>query len=121
MNAFWASVALNAGAYSGRPVPVHQRLEGVLRAHFVRWLGSSATRWPRRRRALEAVEYFMLRAERIAASLQLAMFERFPEDRRCAPVLGPAAGPAQPGFGRKARFGTAGSGRKVPEIRLATF
>ena len=88
MKAFWASVALNAGAYSGRPVPVHQRLEGVSRAHFARWLGLFHDTLAATAPGPEAVEYFMLRAERIAASLQMAMFERFPEPGGAPPVLG---------------------------------
>jgi len=77
MKAFWASVALNAGTYSGRPVPVHQRLEGVGRRHFVLWLALFRETLIDTAPNAAAVEYFMLRAERIAASLQMAMFERF--------------------------------------------
>jgi hemoglobin len=76
MKAFWASVALNAGTYSGRPIPVHQRLEGVTPRYFQRWLelfhGTLADTAP----SDGAVAYFMSRAERIAANLQGAMFER---------------------------------------------
>jgi hemoglobin len=87
MKAFWASVALNAGAYSGRPVPVHQRLEGVSPAHFSRWLALFRETLEETGPSAEAVEYFMLRAERIAASLQMAIFERFPAAEGAPPVL----------------------------------
>ncbi len=87
MKAFWASVALNAGAYSGRPVPVHQRLEGVSRTHFTRWLGLFREILTETAPSAGAVDYFMLRAERIAASLQMAMFDRFSPPGREPPVL----------------------------------
>jgi hemoglobin len=77
MKAFWASVALNAGTYSGRPVPVHQGLEGVSRQHFARWLALFRETLNQTAPSADAVEYLMLRAERIAASLQMAMLERF--------------------------------------------
>jgi hemoglobin len=78
MKAFWTSVALNAGTYSGRPVPVHQRLDGVSLRHFAHWLALFRETLTETAPNDAAVEYFMLRAERIAASLQMAMFERFP-------------------------------------------
>jgi hemoglobin len=80
MKAFWASVALNAGSYSGRPVPVHQRLEGVTRGHFAVWLGLFRQTLVDTAPSAEAAGYLMLRAERIAASLQMAMFDRFGRD-----------------------------------------
>lgn len=93
MKAFWASVALNAGAYSGRPVPVHQRLDGVSREHFSLWLGLFRETLAETAPTPEAADYFMLRAERIAASLQMAMFERFPAAGREPPVLVRRASP----------------------------
>lgn len=96
MKAFWASVALNAGAYAGRPVPVHQRLADVSRDHFAHWLELFNETLVETAPSAEAVEYFMLRAERIAASLQMAMFDRFPEAGRGAPVLDRRPRNAQP-------------------------
>jgi hemoglobin len=81
MKAFWASVALNAGTYSGRPVAVHQRLEGVTRGHFVRWLELFHDTLAATAPSAEAVDYLMSRAERIGANLQAAMFEREPDLR----------------------------------------
>ena len=76
MKAFWASVALNAGVYSGKPVPAHTKHATIKADHFAIWLGLF-------RRTLEdtaptpaAVDYFMERAERIARSLQLALFHK---------------------------------------------
>jgi hemoglobin len=87
LKAFWASVALNAGVYSGRPVPVHRRLDGVTCRHFERWLALFRETLTETAPSPEAVEYFMLRAERIAASLQMAMFDRFPEPGREPPAF----------------------------------
>lgn len=74
MKDFWASVALNAGRYTGKPVPAHQKLVQAEPWHFNLWLGLF-------RQTLEdiapkpaVVLYFMERADRIAKSLQLAMF-----------------------------------------------
>lgn len=74
MKAFWASVALNAGSYSGRPVPAHQKLVRVQPQHFEIWLGLFRRTLEGTAPGPEAVDYFMDRAERIAESLKLAMF-----------------------------------------------
>ena len=74
MKRFWASVALNAGTYSGKPVPAHQRLLTVEPHHFVTWLQLFRRTLEDTAPSPEAVAYFMERAERIAESLQLAMF-----------------------------------------------
>lgn len=74
MERFWASVALNAGTYSGEPVRDHQRLEGVTPAHFGRWLEIFEATLLETAPSPEAVEYLLVRAQRIAASLQIAKF-----------------------------------------------
>ena len=71
---FWASVAMNAGRYSGKPVPAHMKLEGVSREDFGLWLGLFRRTLEEIAPGEETVDYFMQRAERIAQSLQLAMF-----------------------------------------------
>jgi hemoglobin len=38
MKLFWASVALNAAVYSGKPVPAHRKLKTVRADHFERWI-----------------------------------------------------------------------------------
>lgn len=83
---FWSSVALGSGRYKGRPVPAHFRLPGLTPAHFERWLAlfretAAEVAGP------EAAPLFVERAERIAQSLQLALFFR----------PGAAAWPAGPG------------------------
>ncbi len=74
MKSFWASVALNAGTYSGQPVPVHRKLMRVGPPHFAIWLALFRQTLKDTAPAPEAIDYFMERAERIAESLQLAMF-----------------------------------------------
>ena len=39
MKSFWRSVLLRNGEYKGKPVPAHQRLEGVTTDDFEEWLG----------------------------------------------------------------------------------
>tara|TARA_R110001606_G_scaffold351941_1_gene502306 strand:+ start:1433 stop:1876 length:444 start_codon:yes stop_codon:yes gene_type:complete len=74
MKDFWASVAMNAGRYNGKPVPAHTKLTGVDAAHFQTWLGLFRETLEDTTPNPEAIPYFMERAERIAKSLQLAMF-----------------------------------------------
>ncbi|MBI1361278.1 MAG: globin [Alphaproteobacteria bacterium] len=74
MKSFWASVALNAGAYRGKPVPAHQKLVRVQPGHFGIWLALFRQTLEDTAPTGEAVDYFMERANRIAESLQLAMF-----------------------------------------------
>ncbi len=38
MKAFWRSVLLKSGEYKGRPVPVHQRIDGIGTEDFEEWL-----------------------------------------------------------------------------------
>jgi len=74
MKDFWASVALNAGRYSGKPVPKHQKLSMVEPSHFTIWLDLFRETLEETAPSPGAVDYFMERAERIGQSLQLAMF-----------------------------------------------
>lgn len=74
MKDFWASVALNAGRYSGKPVPAHMKIEGISRGHFDVWLGLFRETLEETAPTPEAVSFFMERAERIAQSLQMAIF-----------------------------------------------
>ncbi len=74
MKEFWASVAMHAGRYSGQPVPKHKALSNVQPWHFNIWLALFRETLEETAPAPEIVPYFMERAERIAESLQLAMF-----------------------------------------------
>jgi len=75
MKAFWAAVALSAGGYSGRPVPVHRALTDVEPRDFDRWLGLFRATLTDTAPTPEAVSYLDIRAERIAQSLRMAMFD----------------------------------------------
>lgn len=74
MKDFWSSVALSSGRYNGKPVPVHQVLDNVSEADFAGWLALFEATLNDIAPSQAAVPYFMERAERIARSLQLAMF-----------------------------------------------
>ena len=75
MKDFWASVAMNAGRYSGKPVPAHRKHSDVIEAaHFEHWLALFRKTLEETAPTPQAVEYFMQRAERIAESLKLAIF-----------------------------------------------
>ena len=82
MTDFWCSVILKSGDYQGRPVLVHLKLEDVTEADFEIWLAlfreTAAELF-----APEIAAWFVERAERIAASLKLAMFFRL--DRTVPP------------------------------------
>ncbi len=81
MKDFWASVAFNAGRYSGKPVPAHKKLSRVQPWHFDIWLALFRQTLEDTAPTPAAVLFFMERAERIAQSLQLAMFG-LPERKR---------------------------------------
>ena len=71
MCAFWSSVALLTGTYSGRPMQAHQTLP-VDAAHFDRWL----TIFEATARDMcppAAAEHFIERARRIASSLEMGV------------------------------------------------
>ena len=73
MKQFWSSVLLKTRTYSGQPVPVHLKLSEVRCEDFAIWLGYF------RETANEIFEpdaaaIIVASAERIAESLQLAMF-----------------------------------------------
>ena len=74
MKSFWASVALNAGTYSGQPVPAHKKLSRVQQSHFQTWLALFRQTLQDTSPTLEAVVYLTVRTRRIRESLQLPMF-----------------------------------------------
>jgi hemoglobin len=76
MKDFWSSVAMNTGHYSGKPVPAHQKLTQVQQQHFAIWLDLFRQTLADTAPTPQAADYFMERAERIARSLQMAMFDR---------------------------------------------
>jgi len=77
MTDFWSAVILKNGAYNGRPVPAHMKLKQVVPEDFQIWLGLFRETVGERCEP-DVAEVFIERAERIAQSLQLAMFFRLP-------------------------------------------
>ena len=77
MTDFWSAVILKNGAYGGRPVPAHMKLKQVVPEDFQIWLGLFRETVGERCEP-DVAEVFIERAERIAQSLQLAMFFRLP-------------------------------------------
>lgn len=82
---FWSSVALMTGRYHGAPVPAHRDLP-VTQAHFDRWLalfGEAAREVCTR----EGAEHVVIRAERIARSLHMAVEDAQRVCPRAVPTL----------------------------------
>ncbi len=77
---FWASVALNAGVYTGRPMQAHLRVAAIEPAHFGEWLHLFEQTLRDLAPDERAVEYFMVRASRIGESLKLGLFYRPEQD-----------------------------------------
>jgi len=73
---FWASVALNAGTYEGRPMQAHLRLATIEPAHFGEWLYLFEQTLRDIATDEAAVEYFMVRANRIGESFKAALYFR---------------------------------------------
>ncbi|WP_158921005.1 group III truncated hemoglobin [Acidisphaera sp. S103] len=75
MRNFWSSVMLTSGRYSGNPVSVHRAVQSLERPMFARWLAlfeATATDLF----APDQAALFADKANRIATSLQLAIFHR---------------------------------------------
>lgn len=73
MKTFWASIILKENQYSGKPVPAHQKLEGVTGLHFQRWLEVFEECLSSVAPTEEARQVFLQPAYRIAGRLQMAM------------------------------------------------
>ncbi|WP_292053773.1 MULTISPECIES: group III truncated hemoglobin [unclassified Brevundimonas] len=71
MKLFWSSVALSTGVYQGRPMPKHLKLPIDAR-HFDRWLHLFESTASDICTPVQA-EHFMVRARRIAQSLELGV------------------------------------------------
>jgi hemoglobin len=75
MYAFWSSVMLTTGRYKGNPVAKHLVIPGMKPQLFERWLALFEATC---RELFDDTtgEAFRIKAERIAESLQLALFYR---------------------------------------------
>lgn len=86
LTAFWSSVMLTSGRYKGQPVPAHVKHKSrITPALFDRWLALWA-RTTNELMAPDAAAALQDRVNRIAQSLQLAMFFRLDDQ----PVSRPA-------------------------------
>ena len=74
MKDFWSSVALGTGRYSGRPVPAHFKHRHIQQVHFNLWLAVFEQTLRDTAATPEAAAFFLERANRIAQSLQYALF-----------------------------------------------
>ena len=74
LTAFWSSVMLKSGRYNGSPMTAHLRHKGMIEASmFERWLGL----WSETAREMldaDGADAVIAKANRIAESLQLALF-----------------------------------------------
>jgi len=77
---FWSSVMLTSGRYRGDPFSAHLRLSAISPAMFDQWLALFAETCAELF-APPIAETFQLRAERIARSLRMGLFERLPVPR----------------------------------------
>jgi hemoglobin len=71
---FWSSVALGTGVYDGKPVPAHLKLHSACPGDFKTWLKIFAETLHDTAPTPQAAAFFLERANRIASSLQMAMF-----------------------------------------------
>ncbi|MEP1443299.1 MAG: group III truncated hemoglobin [Hyphomicrobiales bacterium] len=92
MKRFWRSVLLKTREYDGKPVPAHQKIDGVEIGHFRIWLDLFGATVAELFTDAEAAD-ILSRAERIATSLWLA---RNPDPFQSPPVWGIADGFNQP-------------------------
>ncbi len=82
---FWSSVMLTSGRYHGDPFSVHLRLPGLDPAMFDRWLALFGETCAEMFEP-DVADAFCARAERIARSLRMGLFERLPARKR---AIGP--------------------------------
>ena len=75
MQRFWSSVMLTSGRYAGNPLAVHRAVAGIERPLFTNWLALFTKTASELFDAWPASE-FATKAQRIATSLQLAVFHR---------------------------------------------
>jgi hemoglobin len=80
---FWSAVMLRSGAYHGDPYSVHLRLPGLTPEMFAQWLALFDATCTELFPAATAAA-FRDRAQRIARSLQMGLFERLPSVRTAA-------------------------------------
>jgi hemoglobin len=75
MQKFWSSVMLTSGRYKGNPVAKHLKLDGIEPPLLDHWLGLFAQTC-RELFTDDVANEFIVKAQRIAESLKLALFYR---------------------------------------------
>jgi len=80
---FWSSVMLTSGRYHGDPFSVHLRLSSISPPMFDHWLALFGETCGDLF-APPLAEAFRLKADRVARSLRMGLFERLPAPRPCA-------------------------------------
>jgi hemoglobin len=80
---FWSAVMLRSGAYHGDPYSAHLRLPGLTPEMFDRWLALFGATCDELLTPTTA-DAFRERAQRIARSLRMGLFERLPAMRQAA-------------------------------------
>lgn len=88
---FWSSVMESSGRYHGDPFSAHLRLPDLTPVMFHRWLDLFHATCREVLPPDEATA-FGNRAERIARSLRMGLFERLPARKALYPASGPPAG-----------------------------
>ncbi|MFX0541866.1 group III truncated hemoglobin [Roseovarius sp. S4756] len=74
MTAFWRNVAFDTGDYADDLFEKHRHLPDVHREDFERWLELFRATLEETAPTTEAARYLMVRTERVARNLELAMF-----------------------------------------------
>ncbi|MDQ2802948.1 MAG: group III truncated hemoglobin [Pseudomonadota bacterium] len=88
---FWSSMMLTSGRYHRDPFSAHLHLPRIEAAMFDRWLALFGETCAELFEP-DVAEAFRLKAERIARSLRLGLFERLPARRGNAAIKHPATG-----------------------------
>lgn len=86
MNKFWRSILLKSREYDGRPVPMHQKIEGLGSLEFEIWL-AHFSKVAIQIMHPEAADITIELAKRVATSLWLS---RFPDPNVSPPQWSPA-------------------------------
>ena len=75
MISFWLSSTLETDDYVGDLVKVHSKLPGLQREDFKRWLELFRATLDETAPTVAAASYLMIRAERVAEYMEIAIFE----------------------------------------------
>ena len=74
MKDFWSSIILHTRKYSGRPMPMHRKIEELQPEHFKIWLSLFEQTLNDISPSKEVIAHFMTRANQIGNSLKAGVF-----------------------------------------------